>query len=279
MENQPKTRSHFPQSFDSLIKKCGSFKSKTRERGEIPCRLWSKTFQHVATVVTRVFHIPSALQWLWAKPMGWQHVSSSIVTFLSGVQRSAKISSRKQSRTVCLLPRRRSSSRWPSLRYPPDGERRNRGVEHHLQLHSWKLIHCTTVSVQMCQEIVLRNWNSSHLFDFCSPRNGFPKQTAAQLILKAISNHFVSATTSSLKNIYFVLFDSESIGIYLQEMAKMDAKWCWVVGLISFESVMPRCSSVLASLWLVLSASTSRDGEMSWMWALAESASRLVGAY
>ncbi|XP_036402685.1 core histone macro-H2A.2 [Megalops cyprinoides] len=55
-------------------------------------------------------------------------------------------------------------------------------------------------------------------------RNGFPKQTAAQLILKAISNHFVSSTTSSLKNIYFVLFDSESIGIYLQEMAKMDAK-------------------------------------------------------
>ncbi|XP_071758019.1 core histone macro-H2A.2 [Centroberyx gerrardi] len=55
-------------------------------------------------------------------------------------------------------------------------------------------------------------------------RNGFPKQTAAQLILKAISNHFVSSTTSSLKNIYFVLFDSESIGIYLQEMAKLDAK-------------------------------------------------------
>ncbi|XP_076831317.1 core histone macro-H2A.2 [Brachyhypopomus gauderio] len=55
-------------------------------------------------------------------------------------------------------------------------------------------------------------------------RNGFPKQTAAQLILKAISNHFVSATTSSLKNIYFVLFDSESIGIYLQEMAKMEGK-------------------------------------------------------
>lgn len=55
-------------------------------------------------------------------------------------------------------------------------------------------------------------------------RNGFPKQTAAQLILKAISNHFVSSTSSSLKNIYFVLFDSESIGIYLQEMAKLDTK-------------------------------------------------------
>lgn len=48
---------------------------------------------------------------------------------------------------------------------------------------------------------------------------------AAQLILKAISNHFLSSTSSSLKNIYFVLFDSESIGIYLQEMAKLDAKW------------------------------------------------------
>lgn len=58
-----------------------------------------------------------------------------------------------------------------------------------------------------------------------SHRNGFPKQMAAQLTLKAISNHFVSSTNSSLKNIYFVLFDSESIGIYLQEMAKLDAKW------------------------------------------------------
>lgn len=61
-------------------------------------------------------------------------------------------------------------------------------------------------------------------FSFNLFRNGFPKQTAAQLILKAISNHFVSATTSSLKNIYFVMFDSESIGIYLQEMTKMDVK-------------------------------------------------------
>ncbi|XP_061693912.1 core histone macro-H2A.2 isoform X2 [Syngnathoides biaculeatus] len=55
-------------------------------------------------------------------------------------------------------------------------------------------------------------------------RNGFPKPTAAQLILKAISNHFVSSTNSSLKTIYFVVFDSESIGIYLQEMAKLDSK-------------------------------------------------------
>ncbi|KAI1234082.1 hypothetical protein IHE44_0003794 [Lamprotornis superbus] len=44
--------------------------------------------------------------------------------------------------------------------------------------------------------------------------NGFPKQTAAQLILKAISSYFVSTMSSSIKTVYFVLFDSESIGIY-----------------------------------------------------------------
>lgn len=56
-----------------------------------------------------------------------------------------------------------------------------------------------------------------------SYRNGFPKQTAAQLILKAISSYFVSTMSSSIKTVYFVLFDSESIGIYVQEMAKLDA--------------------------------------------------------
>ncbi|KAG8579136.1 hypothetical protein GDO81_010730 [Engystomops pustulosus] len=56
-----------------------------------------------------------------------------------------------------------------------------------------------------------------------SGRNGFPKQMAAQLILKAISNYFVSTMSSSIKTVYFVLFDSESIGIYVQEMAKLDA--------------------------------------------------------
>lgn len=58
---------------------------------------------------------------------------------------------------------------------------------------------------------------------FLSCRNGFPKQTAAQLILKAISSYFVSTMSSSIKTVYFVLFDSESIGIYVQEMAKLDA--------------------------------------------------------
>nr|XP_023700790.1 core histone macro-H2A.1 isoform X2 [Paramormyrops kingsleyae] len=56
-----------------------------------------------------------------------------------------------------------------------------------------------------------------------SGRNGFPKQTAAQVILKAISSYFMGTMSSSIKTVYFVLFDSESIGIYVQEMAKLDA--------------------------------------------------------
>lgn len=55
-------------------------------------------------------------------------------------------------------------------------------------------------------------------------RNCFPKQTAAQVTLRAISTHFDGTSSSSLKNIYFLLFDSESIGIYVQEMAKLDTK-------------------------------------------------------
>ncbi|XP_055517757.1 core histone macro-H2A.2-like isoform X2 [Leucoraja erinacea] len=55
-----------------------------------------------------------------------------------------------------------------------------------------------------------------------SSRNCFPKHIAAQLILKAIANYFDNAISSSLKNIFFILFDSESIGIYVQEMAKLD---------------------------------------------------------
>uniref|UniRef100_A0A8C6VEX8 MacroH2A.1 histone n=1 Tax=Naja naja TaxID=35670 RepID=A0A8C6VEX8_NAJNA len=68
--------------------------------------------------------------------------------------------------------------------------------------------------------------NNNDAIHFCLQslvRNGFPKQTAAQLILKAISSYFVSTMSSSIKTVYFVLFDSESIGIYVQEMAKLDA--------------------------------------------------------
>uniref|UniRef100_A0A3B3ZY06 Macro domain-containing protein n=1 Tax=Periophthalmus magnuspinnatus TaxID=409849 RepID=A0A3B3ZY06_9GOBI len=57
-----------------------------------------------------------------------------------------------------------------------------------------------------------------------SARNGFPKQTAAQLVLRSISSHLVSSSSSSLRNIYLILCDPESIGVCLQEMAKVEGK-------------------------------------------------------
>lgn len=54
--------------------------------------------------------------------------------------------------------------------------------------------------------------------------NGFPKQTAAQTILKAISNYFVTVMSSSLKQIYFVLYDMESIGVYTLELARLEVQ-------------------------------------------------------
>eukprot|EP00794_Sanderia_malayensis_P011920 gene11920-13154_t len=55
-----------------------------------------------------------------------------------------------------------------------------------------------------------------------SGNNNFPKQTAAQTILKAISNYFVTVMASSLRQIYFVLFDMDSIGVYTVELAKLE---------------------------------------------------------
>lgn len=52
--------------------------------------------------------------------------------------------------------------------------------------------------------------------------NNFPKQVAAQTILKSISNYFVTVMSSSIKQIYFVLYDMESIGVYTTELARLD---------------------------------------------------------
>lgn len=56
-----------------------------------------------------------------------------------------------------------------------------------------------------------------------SGRAGFPKQTAAQIILRSISNYFVTCMTSSLKQVYFVLFDPESVAVYTSELGKLDS--------------------------------------------------------
>lgn len=60
------------------------------------------------------------------------------------------------------------------------------------------------------------------VFISCSSA-GFPKQTAAQIILRSISNYFVTCMTSSLKQVYFVLFDPESVAVYTSELGKLDS--------------------------------------------------------
>jgi len=52
--------------------------------------------------------------------------------------------------------------------------------------------------------------------------NKFPKQNAAQTILKSISNYFVTVMSSPIKQIFFVLYDMESIGVYTTELARLD---------------------------------------------------------
>lgn len=56
-----------------------------------------------------------------------------------------------------------------------------------------------------------------------SGANNFPKQIEAQTILKAISNYFVSVMASSLKQIYFVFNEPESIGTFTMELARLDS--------------------------------------------------------
>ncbi|XP_046392887.1 core histone macro-H2A.1-like [Ischnura elegans] len=68
-----------------------------------------------------------------------------------------------------------------------------------------------------------KNLKSLAIPSIGSGRAGFPKQQAAQTILKAISSYFVNVMSSSLKQIYFVLKDMESIGIYTAEIAKLDS--------------------------------------------------------
>ncbi|RDD46936.1 Core histone macro-H2A.1 [Trichoplax sp. H2] len=55
-----------------------------------------------------------------------------------------------------------------------------------------------------------------------SGSNNFPKLTAAQIILRSIAKYFVGVMSSSLKEVYFVLWDEESINIYTSELNKLD---------------------------------------------------------
>ncbi|XP_069123211.1 core histone macro-H2A.1-like isoform X2 [Argopecten irradians] len=89
----------------------------------------------------------------------------------------------------------------------------------------------TTNSTQLLEKAVKnvltladeKNLKSIAIPSIGSGNAGFPKQTAAQIILKAISNYFVTVMSSSLKQVYFVLYDMESIGVYTSELAKLDS--------------------------------------------------------
>ncbi|CAF1042266.1 unnamed protein product [Rotaria sp. Silwood1] len=54
-----------------------------------------------------------------------------------------------------------------------------------------------------------------------SGHNGFPKQTAAQTILAALSKYFRQTTTTNLQQVFFVLYDAESVNVYTTELQRM----------------------------------------------------------
>ncbi|MCL4131984.1 UNVERIFIED_CONTAM: hypothetical protein GTU68_065643 [Idotea baltica] len=78
-------------------------------------------------------------------------------------------------------------------------------------------------SVKNCLILAdLKNFKSIALPSIGSGKAGFPKQQAAQTIIKSICDYFVNVMSSSLKQVYFVLYDMESIGAYTSELAKLD---------------------------------------------------------
>ncbi|CAF0967751.1 unnamed protein product [Adineta steineri] len=50
---------------------------------------------------------------------------------------------------------------------------------------------------------------------------GFPKQTAAQTILSALSKYFRQTATTNLEQVFFVLYDAESVTVYTTELQRM----------------------------------------------------------
>ena len=80
------------------------------------------------------------------------------------------------------------------------------------------------MAVKSCLDLAEKNKLVSVAFpSIASGSNNFPKQTSAQTILRCIRNYYtVSTTTKEMKQIYFVLYDMESIGIYTSELARLD---------------------------------------------------------
>ncbi|KAK7507233.1 hypothetical protein BaRGS_00001168 [Batillaria attramentaria] len=68
-----------------------------------------------------------------------------------------------------------------------------------------------------------KNLKTVALPSISSGNAGFPKQTAAQIILQSIRNYFNTTSSSSLKQIFFVLYDTESVNIYTSELGRLDS--------------------------------------------------------
>ena len=78
-------------------------------------------------------------------------------------------------------------------------------------------------AVTSCLDVAEKAKLTSVAFpSIASGQNNFPKQTSAQSILRCIRDYYGSAGVFSVKCIYFVLYDMESIGIYTSELARLD---------------------------------------------------------
>ncbi|CAM4925194.1 unnamed protein product [Rotaria socialis] len=66
-----------------------------------------------------------------------------------------------------------------------------------------------------------QGFTSIALPSISSGRAGFPKQTAAQTILAALSKFFRQTTTTSLQQVCFVLYDPESVTVYTTELQQI----------------------------------------------------------
>ena len=77
-------------------------------------------------------------------------------------------------------------------------------------------------SVKSCLNVAEKYKLSSVGFpSIASGSNSFPKQTSAQSILRTIKDYY-TGTSGSVKQVFFVLFDMESIGIYTSELARLE---------------------------------------------------------
>ncbi|UJR22367.1 hypothetical protein I4U23_025429 [Adineta vaga] len=66
-----------------------------------------------------------------------------------------------------------------------------------------------------------QNLTSVAIPSISSGNAGFPKQTAAQTILAALSKFFRQNATTKLQQVFFVLYDAESVNVYTTELQRM----------------------------------------------------------